>query len=341
MRFIVYGAGAIGGVLGARLYQAGHEVVLVARGAHLTEIEKAGLRVQGPGSEATLAIPALPGPDAIDWRPDDVVLLTMKSNDTQGAVRTLATVADPATAVCCVQNGVSNEREALRHFANVYGVCVMLPAGHLTPGVVQAYSTPVTGILDIGRYPGGRDENAVRIAEAFRAATFVSEPRPDVMRWKYRKFLMNLANAVDATTAEDPAQDELAELARAEGEACLRAAAIEAAGREEDAARRGDILTVQRFGDERPGSSSWQSLRRGTGSIEADHLNGEVVLLGRLHGVPTPVNELLRRTANRMARQHLAPRSLSARELLDELGRAPHATAPDVNPSNVTASNGG
>ena len=51
----------------------------------------------------------------------------------------------------------------------------------------------------------------------------------------------------------------------------------------------------------RGGGSSWQSLVRGTGSIEADYLNGEMCLLGRLHGVPTPVNELLQRRANAAA----------------------------------------
>ncbi|WUJ19490.1 hypothetical protein OHS70_07955 [Streptomyces sp. NBC_00390] len=49
----------------------------------------------------------------------------------------------------------------------------------------------------------------------------------------------------------------------------------------------------------RTGGSTWQSLVRGTGSIETDHLNGEMVLLGRQQGVPTPVNEVL----------HSAPRA--------------------------------
>jgi 2-dehydropantoate 2-reductase len=67
------------------------------------------------------------------------------------------------------------------------------------------------------------------------------------------------------------------------------------------------------------GSSSWQSLARGTGAIEADWLNGEIVLLGRLHGVPTPVNEVLRRVANRMARNRLPPGSWSLERVDDEV----------------------
>jgi 2-dehydropantoate 2-reductase len=83
--------------------------------------------------------------------------------------------------------------------------------------------------------------------------------------------------------------------------------------------RRVDIRPVE--GARRSGGSSWQSLARGSGSIEADYLNGEIVLLGRLHGVPTPVNEVLRREANRAAREKLPPGSMrleTLRTLIDE-----------------------
>ena len=60
----------------------------------------------------------------------------------------------------CLQNGVANESAALRRFANVYGICVMLPASHLEPGLVVAHSAPVPGILDVGRFPDGVDDTA-------------------------------------------------------------------------------------------------------------------------------------------------------------------------------------
>ena len=109
--------------------------------------------------------------------------------------------------------------------------------------------------------------------------------------------------------------------AREEGAECLAAAGIDAVTPEEDAARRGDGF--QWGGDaarSRPGASSWQSLARGTGSIEADYLNGEIALLGRLHGVPTPVNLLLQQTASRAAREGLAPGSLRVGELIQMVG---------------------
>ena len=76
---------------------------------------------------------------------------------------------------------------------------------------------------------------------------------------------------------------------------------------------RGLVLPVGRTS--RQGGSSWQSLERGTGNIEADWLNGEIVLLGRLHGVPTPVNERLQAVANRMARDRTPAGSIAPEEL--------------------------
>ncbi|SDR96467.1 ketopantoate reductase family protein [Actinopolymorpha singaporensis] len=343
-RFVVYGAGAIGGVLGARLHAAGHEVVLIARGAHLAAIRAGGLRVESPDGSETLRIPAVSGPDEIDWRPGDVVLLAMKSTDTEAAVRALAAVADPATPVVCVQNGVANEPTVLRHFANVYGVHVMFPATHLTPGVVQAQSAPVTGILDLGRYPRGVDGTAERIAAAFRSATFACEPRPDIMRGKYVKLLGNLGNAIDALCGRPNADDtddaddpdggdprEIVERLRAEGTAVLEAAGIEFMSFAEDRARRGDLIQVRPVnGQARTGSSSWQSLARSTGAIEADHLNGEIVLLGRLHGVPTPANELARRLANQAARAGDPPGSLRVADFWKLLAAAEAAESDEA-----------
>jgi 2-dehydropantoate 2-reductase len=319
-RFVVYGAGAIGGVLGTELARAGHEVILIARGAHLAAIRRDGLRVLSPAGARTQHLPVAGHPGEVDWRPGDVVLLAMKSMDTPAALDALAAHADPATPVACVQNGVANERAALRHFANVYGVCVMFPAAHLTAGVVAAHSAPVPGILDIGRYPAGVDDAAAPIAAAFRAGGFVSEPRPDIMRWKYTKLLMNLGNSIQAVCGPVDGRDEALRLVRAEGEAALDAAGIAYASAEEDRARRGDILRITPVdGAQRLGGSSWQSLARGTGSIEADYLNGEIVLLGRLHGVPTPVNEHARQLANRMARDRVPPGALTPERFLATL----------------------
>ncbi|MGH9017021.1 MAG: ketopantoate reductase family protein, partial [Acidimicrobiales bacterium] len=190
---------------------------------------------------------------------------------------------------------------------------------------VQAFSLPSPGILDIGLYPGGPDTLADTLAEAladaFRSGSFHAEARPDIMRWKYTKLLMNLGNAVEALCGPSGRMGELFRRARDEGTSALDAAGIDYVSDEDFKARRGDLIAPRPIADaRRPGGSSWQSLERGTGHIEADYLNGEIVLLGRLHGVPTPVNDVLRRAANDAARRRLPPGSASADELLSAAG---------------------
>lgn len=319
MRFVVVGAGAIGGVVGGRLAQHGHDVALVARGAHREAMAADGLLIRSPDDEVRVAVPVAGHPGELDLGPGDVVLLAVKGQDTPAALDALAD--GPADLpIACLQNGVDNERQALRRTSRVYAVPVMLPATHLEPGVVEASSAPISGILDVGCYPTGVDEVAEAISAAFAASTFSSVTNPTVMRFKWAKLLMNLGNALEAACGHIGRGSELYARARAEGEAVLAAAEVDHASSDEDRARRGDLLSMRPInGARRGGGSSWQSLARGTGSIEADTLNGEIVLLGRLHGVPTPVNELLQRTAHALARSGAPPGSMTTDELEAQL----------------------
>lgn len=316
MRFVIYGPGAVGGTIGGRLALGGHDVALVARGAHGDALAAGGLRLRMPGGDEVVDLPVVSHPGALDLGADDVVVLAMKTQDTEAALVELAAVAPAEPAVVCAQNGVENERLALRRFGNVHAMCVMLPATYLEPGVVVAHGAPLSGILDVGRYPEGTDDATREIAAALEASGFSSRADPAVMRAKYAKLLMNLGNALEAACGREARGSALGAQARREAVACYRAASIDAATQEEDANRRGDLLRIAEVeGVERGGGSSWQSLARGVGSIEADHLNGEIVLLGRLHGVPTPVNAVFQRTANRMARDRAPAGSLSLEDL--------------------------
>lgn len=320
MRYVILGAGAIGGVVGGRLHQHGHEVILVARGDHLERMQRRGIRIDDPDGSVTLDVAAVGSVAAVPWRDDDVVLLAVKGQHTVEALGQLRSAAPSTVPVFCLQNGVDNERQALRLFPNVYGVCVMCPATFLEPGIVQADSAPVTGLLDLGRYPEGLDDMAHAVAAGLSTASFESRPIPDIMRWKYTKLVMNLRNAVQVVCQPD-GPGELARRAREEALACFEAAGVASASRDEDLARRDGRLQVRPVGgSERSGSSSWQSIARGTGSIETDLLNGEIVLLGRLTGVPTPVNEALQHLAADVARGALEPASLTEAAVLDDLG---------------------
>jgi 2-dehydropantoate 2-reductase len=291
-------------------------VVFIARGAHAAAMESSGLVIETADGREHLSVEVVRSPDEVVYTGDDVVLLAMKSQDTRAALDALDASASPNIPVACLQNGVENERAALRLFPNVYGVCVMCPTGHLEPGVVQAFSSPTTGMLDVGRYPSGVDATADRLVDAFNRSTFNSLVRDDVMYWKYCKLLMNLGNAVEALCGAEARESDLAKLVREEGVACLRAAGIAFASPEEDAERRDGHLEVR---VPRGGGSTWQSLERGAGSVETDYLNGEIVLLGREHGVPTPANALLQRLMSEAVASGAGTATMRADDILARL----------------------
>jgi 2-dehydropantoate 2-reductase len=321
MRFVVFGAGAVGGVVGARLHQSGHDVALIARGAHLDELRRSGLTLETPSERTVLPIPAAADPAELgvgSSRTDDVILLATKSQDTGDAVDALQRAGAGEVPIVCLQNGVENERLALRRFPEVYGAVIMAPTAHLRPGAVEAYGARSSGIIDVGRYPEGSDELSEQVAAALAQSQFHSRVSPDVMRLKYAKLILNLGNAVDALCGDDERRDELVVPARDEGRAALDAAGIDHhdAGVDDLAGRWEQIDVSEIDGRRRAGSSTWQSLARGTGAIETDYLNGEIVLVGRLHGVPTPVNAALCRLAADQARSRAAPGALSVDDVL-------------------------
>ncbi len=324
MRFIVYGAGAIGGLIGARLARAGHEVVLIARGAQLEAVRDRGLHVFTPDEDFLQRTPVVGHPAALDFRPDDVVILATKTQDTDAALRDLLVASDGVDlAVVCAQNGVENERLAVRRFRRVYAMMVWMPASFERPGEIVCHCTPRSGILDLGCYPAGVDATAGAIAGALEAAGFSSRATPDILRSKYAKLLTNVVAAVPALCGPAGRGSPFARRLREEALACYAAAGIEACSEAEEARRQAQsgIRVAEVEGRGRAGGSVWQSLARDTGTVETDYINGEIVLLGRCHGVDTPCNRAVVLAANRMARGRQPPGSLPLAELEADAAR--------------------
>ena len=316
MRYIIYGAGAIGGAIGGRLFQAGYDVVLICRGAHLEVVQSNGLTLRTPDSSATLRIPAVGHPSEIDFRADDVVLLTMKSQHTADGLNALCASGGGDAPVICAQNGVANERMALRRFSRVYGMLVVLPATYLEPGEVLMPGTPVDGVLDAGCFPSGVDKLVEKVTADLDASGFRARPDEEIMRLKYAKLLSNLANAVQALCGLDAAAGDLVRLIRHEAIACYEAASIDYAPPTELRERASEVRDSPLVDPRARGGSTWQSLKRGSGSIETDYLNGEIALLGALHGVPTPFNRMLQRVMAEALREGRAPGSYTPEDLI-------------------------
>jgi 2-dehydropantoate 2-reductase len=111
MRFIVYGAGAVGGVVGAQLHRAGNDVTLVARGSHYNTIRDRGLVFESPLERVRLEIPITGRVAGFDFT-EAIVLLAVKSQDTASALADLRKYAAPDTPVVYQQNRVENEEMA-------------------------------------------------------------------------------------------------------------------------------------------------------------------------------------------------------------------------------------
>lgn len=323
MRYIIYGAGAVGGVIGGRLFQSGRDVVLIARGPHLEALRRDGLTLLSGSETAQLQITTAGRPAEIDFQDGDIVFLTMKTQDTEAALDELQAAAGGWIPVFCAQNGVENERLALRRFQNVYGVTVMLPAAHMEPGIVRSHASNKSGMLDLGRYPSGSDEIAQAVADDLNASDFSVIVHDTVMRWKYAKLLGNLGNGLQAACGFGADYGEIYADVRDEALACYRAAGIDCADANEVRERREGVLNFPPSGPRRQGGSSWQSLARGTGSIETDFLNGEISLVGRLHNVPTPANSALQQIAARLVREGAEPGSLSPDDVRSEITALP------------------
>lgn len=317
MRLLVVGAGAIGGVVGARLAQAGHEVRLVARGRHGAVIASDGLRIIDPDREDTIRLPVFSSIADASVEDDDAVLSAVKTQDTLDVLDDLQRTGKERLRIVCLQNGVESERAALRRFEHVYGCMIMCPAEHLEPGVVRAFSAPVTGIFDLGRYPLGVDQLAEDLASAFSSATFRSTARGDILEAKYRKLILNLGNAIEIVCGPEQRSGDLFRVLRDEADNVFSVAGIVTTSGHDP--RFALIAPRPIGGQRRRGGSSWQSVERDAGSVETDYLNGEIVLLGRLHHVPTPANELITRLAHEVADSYRLQGSLSPDAVLEML----------------------
>src|ERR1700761_1419903 len=339
-RYVIVGAGAIGGTVGAVLTRAGIPTVLVARGRHAETLAAAGLTLRTPDGAFHTPVTAVSGAEHLRLTPDDVLVFTTKTQQLDVALQqwvdqpvhgpdgVLGTAGD-LLPVLTALNGVAAEEKALRYFRRVFGVCVWLPAVHLEPGEVIVRSWPVVGQFHIGRWPASLCTAAdtallAGLAGEWTTAGIVVRLPDDVVPWKYNKLLSNLGNAVGALSAEPAESGPLVDALRQEGESVLRHAGIEFVSFETSSAARADgpkICPIPGW-DAGPSNSTWQSLSRNTGNAETDYLNGESVRIAHQHGIAAPLNAALARAAREAARNGHGPGSYPAAQLDDMVSYA-------------------
>ena len=315
MRYIIYGAGGIGSIMGGHLARTGHEVILIGRPGHVSIINKNGLRLITPTGTYVLRISAVTNPSQVQFTTGDVIFLCMKGQDTERALKDLKTVTGDVP-VFCFQNGVCNEEIAAGYFPRVYGVMVRVGAVYLNDGEVIARRDP-PGWYIIGRYPVGTDKFTDAVAEELRIAGYFVRTTADVMPYKWGKLMTNLGNAVGAITNGD--WESTRPIYRAtfeEAQAIVAKAGIKWISQEQvardwpeiTAPLRGQINTEEQ-------SSTWQSLARHQGSVETEFLNGEIVRVAKKLGLQAPINEKLVKISREMAANHESPGKFTPAQL--------------------------
>ncbi len=320
MRLIIYGAGGIGCVIGGHLARTGQETVLIGRPGNVEAIDRKGLTLITPTGTHNIKVPAVTGPEQVEFTGDDAVLLCMKGQDTEGALRDLQAVTRDVP-VFCVQNGVRNEEIAARFYSRVYGVMVRVGAVYIKDGEITARRDP-PGWFFIGKDTKGLYRTAETVAKQLDQASFLTRTSEDVMPYKWGKLMGNLANSIGAiTNARMGATGDIARAAQQELKDLMAEAGIKLISGEETNKEWPEITAPLRGSLETEAqSSTWQSLARRQGSVETEFLNGEVVRLAAGLAKEAPVNEGLVRITREMADNYEQPGKYTPAQLSELLG---------------------
>ena len=323
---VVFGAGAIGSVVGARLHEAGVNVRLIGRARQVDAIRTKGLLVKGKNDSRFVQLPATTTLDGTA----DIILLTVKSQDVQDACRTIAAMHSDATVVT-MQNGVRSDQEAADIIGRdrVVGCVLNISATYLEPGVVEQNTS---GLFQVGA-PFPESKARVDDVLALLSLAIKTEPVADVARSRWTKLMANLNNAIMAITGlpigkalRHPGLTRLSIATIREG---VKTAQLGGFGL--DQSRRASTFRLmatlpmplsyrifrRRLAGNFPPDSSYgpstlQSLQRGSSS-ELDYLNGEIVTLGERIGRPTPYNKGLLESGRAVFATH---HSLTPEDLL-------------------------
>ena len=293
MRIAVMGAGSVGGYLGGMLARAGHDVSLIARGAHLAAIRESGLRVVRDSEEFTVHCAATGDPGEIG--PVDLALLTVKTYQNSVAIPAMTPMVGPDTVVLCLQNGVDSYLAPADAFGaeRVMPGAVYIEAGLDGPGAVRQAGDVVRVVF--GEPNGALSERGKAIADALNGSGVPAELAADIRAGLWGKFLFIATMAgvtamVRQTLAELMPRPEWREVVVG----CLRE--VEAAGRANGVNFPPDIhqTTLAYIEDNLADlqASMHTDVMAGR-PLELEALNGAVVRAGWAGGIPTPINDVI------------------------------------------------
>jgi 2-dehydropantoate 2-reductase len=327
-RYVLFGAGAIGSIVGANLYRSGQDAVLVGRGPHVQAIRRDGLKLSANGVFRRIKIDAVEDLSGLKPKTEDRILVTVKSQHTAAAVQSLSQAYPPRTPVLALQNATCNEEIIATRFQSVYGGLVEFCGNYLEPGAVEQTRNNLIGV---GKFPNGFDGVAELICQDLERSKFQVDRDENVMELKWWKLVVNTNNGLLALLGSwlqkgfsDPEIYPLMADVMQESFEVLQKAGIrvrpprefpplEVAIQKLRTGRRAssEDLPVE----QRTYPSTWQDLHLKRGSTEVEFLNGEIERLGRDLSIPTPRNSLILRLVREMSGNQEPPGKYSPQQI--------------------------
>jgi 2-dehydropantoate 2-reductase len=295
MKIAILGSGALGCTFGAALTEAGHETWLLGRSAAHTEaMRQNGLQVEDASGTRRVAVRATN--QAAEAGPVDLVVVLVKSMQTEAAMRGALALLGPDTLVMSLQNGLGHEEILSR----IVGREHVLAGKTYVGGVLLGPGRVLSGIQGkptlIGELGGGITPRVRQIAEVFNGAGLATTISHDIIGTMWDKLLINVATgALSGITRltygqlyDEPLLKATALAAVSEAMAVAGAMGIRLSiTQPEQAWEMASRGLPHGFK-----ASMLQSLEKGS-VTEVDFVNGSVVRYGQSAGVATPVNETL------------------------------------------------
>ena len=194
-RYIIFGAGAVGSTIGGFLTLAVKEVVLIGRKTHIAAINRNGLQMNSYEKTWKVQTLAFDSIEQIQPQENDIIFLTVKTNNTQDAIFELAKKFPTSTPLFSFQNSVINEEIIASVFPKTYGGVVRMTSQLFKSGIINFRRI---GRLIVGKYPQGIDEIARKVTADLQEAGFDVSLSAKIMNDKWLKLALNATSIVTA-----------------------------------------------------------------------------------------------------------------------------------------------
>lgn len=292
MKIGIAGAGAVGCIYGAKLAQAGHDVLFLARGDHLEAMKKSGLQMHT--DEGSYVVSGKFTGDIKSFSEVDLILFTVKSHDTMEMAKNLQAIVKGDALIMTLQNGVDNEEKLVEFFGEkrVLSAATYVQGRIASPGVAELRGSTK---MVIGSLHESIDAKAKELVDLFKKADMSVSYTDKIMEQKWQKFLWNitfnpLTALMKVRVGELLHNKHLYKVAEDVLLETLKVA--QALDIDLDEQRMHQEVFGSNEGAEQHQTSMLQDRLRGR-QMEVESLSGYIVRKGKELGIETPVNETL------------------------------------------------